>query len=142
MSNILGIGTDIVAVERFVAWSTYSEAKLLRIFSRNELADCLREDGTYFPERLAARFAAKEAFYKALSNALFDLSYTQKNFSLLAICTMVAVDKNNEWQLPLLKVDWQAIGLLIQKSIPSIQTHLSLSHEKKIAQAFVVLSLG
>jgi holo-[acyl-carrier protein] synthase len=68
---ISGIGTDIVAVERFQRFVDENNSSLLRrLFTSNELELCARRK-----ERvscLAARFAAKEAFLKALGIGLRD----------------------------------------------------------------------
>ena len=137
---ILGIGTDLVRVERFAAWAHYPSTKIERIFSAAELQDCLLQNGQYSPEKLAVRFAAKEAFYKALSAALFKLELTDSTFSLLATCKAVSVSKDNSWDLPQLVIDWSVIGQLVKKAVPQMQAQLSISHETTLAVAFVTLS--
>lgn len=66
---ILGIGIDIVEIDRFKGWSHKSSSELSRIFSQREI-DYACECPLKSAERFAARFAAKEALYKALSQAL------------------------------------------------------------------------
>ena len=61
--EIVGIGTDIVEVERIKAFAQKPNA-LERIFSEEEIAYCQARKNCY--EHLAVRFAAKEAVYKAL----------------------------------------------------------------------------
>lgn len=62
------VGIDIVDIERFRAFSMKSHARLLaRIYRPEELAYCLSAADP--AQRLAARFAAKEAVIKALSQA-------------------------------------------------------------------------
>jgi len=68
---IAGIGTDIVAIERFQRFLDSNNTPLLhRLFSERELATCnaRKEKATC----LAGRFAAKEAFLKALGTGLRD----------------------------------------------------------------------
>lgn len=139
--SILGIGTDIVAVERFTLWAEYPEHKLLRIFVREELADCMLSNSLYCSERLAVRFAAKEAFYKALSSALLALNCTKKSFSLLSICSLVHVIKEPVWQVPQLKVDWIAFNGIVGVQLSQLKVHLTLAHEQQAAVAFVIISL-
>jgi holo-[acyl-carrier protein] synthase len=56
------VGIDLVAVESIAASvRTHGERYLRRIFTEQELADCAGA-----PERLAARYAAKEATLKVL----------------------------------------------------------------------------
>ncbi len=137
---ILGIGTDLVEVARFAPWQKYPLAKLERVFANAELADCVMADGSYEPEKLAVRFAAKEAFYKALSAALIELNCTEHSFSLLSISTFIAVIKSDPWQVPRLVVDWSSLEALIGASLPPLSIHLSLSHERAMALAFVIVA--
>jgi holo-[acyl-carrier protein] synthase len=64
------VGCDVVAVQRVRDLLTERSGARARIFSEQELADVLRgdvdPDGDIAVERLAARFAAKEATRKAL----------------------------------------------------------------------------
>ena len=165
---ICGIGTDIVNITRFHSWVDYPQERLLKIFSAQELVDCstvplasirqaqgerilnpfvvseaLAESNPYepailIPEKLAARFAAKEAFFKALSATLERKGLTQKEFSLSFICHTVSVTQT-PWGAPQLAIDWQIISKKIDHSLPTLSTHLSLSHDGSIALAFVVI---
>jgi len=67
----LRIGLDLVAVET-VAQSLRGEHRdhyLARIYTEREVDDCRGHSGRIEAERLAARFAAKEAAIKALPGA-------------------------------------------------------------------------
>ena len=68
---ILGIGIDSVEIKRFEPWTSYSKNRLARIFSEHEITYSL-SNPKKAAERLAARFAAKEAFFKALSQSFPD----------------------------------------------------------------------
>lgn len=60
------VGIDLVAVESVEeSVRAHAERYLGRIYTERELHDCRTADGVD-PERLAARFAAKEAALKAL----------------------------------------------------------------------------
>lgn len=60
------VGIDLVAVDSVrEALATHGEHYLTRIFTPSEIADCGGTDAPE-PERLAARFAAKEAALKVL----------------------------------------------------------------------------
>ncbi len=61
--EIVGLGTDLIEVERIKAFAEKPGA-LERIFSEEEIAYCLARKNRY--QHLAVRFAAKEAVYKAL----------------------------------------------------------------------------
>lgn len=68
---IHGIGTDIVAIERFQRFIDENNTTLLdRLFTPQERQYCSpRKNGA---SSYAARFAAKEAFLKALGTGLRD----------------------------------------------------------------------
>jgi holo-[acyl-carrier protein] synthase len=64
---ILGIGIDIIEIERIKkSVDEYGESFLKKIYTKTELDYSLPKTNKY--QHLAARFAAKEAIYKALSN--------------------------------------------------------------------------
>ena len=61
------LGIDLVAVEDVEeSLHVHAERYLERIYSPRELADCRTASGVIAAERLAARFAAKEAAIKVL----------------------------------------------------------------------------
>ena len=68
---IFGIGTDITKISRFEKWVTNPEM-MSRFFNEKEYS----ESGTVAArcEHAAARFAAKEAFSKALGTGLCGFS--------------------------------------------------------------------
>lgn len=64
---ILGIGIDIIEIERIKqSVDNYGEQFLNKIYTKRELEYSLGKSNKY--QHLAARFAAKEAIYKALSS--------------------------------------------------------------------------
>ncbi len=66
---ILGIGIDITEVDRVrVIMERYGDRFLQRIFTGNEIRYCSSKRNV--AERLAARFAAKEAASKALGTGM------------------------------------------------------------------------
>jgi len=134
---IYGVGTDIVKNDRFKSWQDFSHDKFLRVFSEDELASCQKESGYNFAS-LGVRFAAKEAFFKALSATLVRLCLTKNEFSFLFVCKHVRVGKT-VWDVPILEVDWKAIEQQIDHSLPKLRVELSLSHEQDYSVAFVVI---
>ena len=64
---VIGIGIDIIEIERIKkSIVTYGDSFLNKVFTTNEINYCLAKNNKY--QHLAARFAAKEAIYKALSS--------------------------------------------------------------------------
>jgi holo-[acyl-carrier protein] synthase len=68
------VGIDLVSVDAVrEAIDTHAERYLERVYTERELADCTSPQGVD-PERLAARFAAKEAALKVLRAGEVGLS--------------------------------------------------------------------
>ena len=66
---IYGVGTDIVAIKRLQGmWDRHGEKALQRLLAPKEIADFVKaaDKGRF----LAKRFAAKEAFSKALGTGI------------------------------------------------------------------------
>lgn len=137
---VCGVGIDIAEMARFESFQRYSRERLLEIFSESELSQCEKEYTLLAPinQFYASRFAAKEAFYKALTHSLFLLGYTKRSFSFAFARKQVEVVKTT-WDLPMLKVNWKALGDKIGAELPTFKAHLSISHEKTHAIAVVVL---
>lgn len=135
---ILGIGTDIVKVSRFNSWKNLDKNKFRHLFSEQELKLCYKKANLDY-QSLASRFAAKEAFYKALSSSLIKLNLNKKEFLFLFSCKNVEILKE-EWGVPKFKINWDAFEEKIGIKIPQLNVDLSISHEKKYAIAFVVIS--
>ena len=134
---ISGCGTDLVAVARLEPWQKFTDKQLFKVFVPEELL-AIRADGTWSSQRAAAYFALKEAFYKALSNAMVATQKIGHDVSFQQICPLICIQKNS-WGIPEISVDWQAITDLTGFS-QQWQVHCSYSHERDYAIAFVVLS--
>ena len=128
---IVGIGTDAVEIKRFEHWSTYTQKKLKRIFSEEEISYSLKNK-CKSAERFAARFAAKEAFYKAISHA----QQPKTLFNFISMCPHVYIKNKNN--IPHLCVTWEKIG----PEQKQYKAHLSVAHTGNMAIAFVVLELA
>lgn len=64
---VIGIGIDIIEIERIKkSVDDYGDSFLNKVYTKNELDYCLAKHNKY--QHLAARFAAKEAIYKALAS--------------------------------------------------------------------------
>ncbi len=120
---ILGIGIDIVEVQR-LRKERVTEGFLERILHPDEFHYILtsREDPA---SSAAARFAAKEAFGKALGTGI-------RGFSLKDV--KVSHDREGK---PLLVLEGRARDLFEQRG--GVHMHLSLSHEHHYACAVVVI---
>ncbi|MBN1646573.1 MAG: holo-ACP synthase [Spirochaetales bacterium] len=120
---ILGLGIDIVDAGRIKKWQE-SAGLLERYFSDREI-DIAKKKGKDYMLSLAARFAAKEAFGKALGTGLADIRLRD-----------IAVE-NNERGKPVLVLTDTA-----QKAFNDFgggHLHISLTHEKNNAVAVVII---
>jgi holo-[acyl-carrier protein] synthase len=120
---ITGIGIDIVHIKRMERW--LSNTKLLQRFFHPDEIEFSLSLGKNASQTLAARFAAKEAFGKALGTGLANLKLAE---------IMVINNNNGKPELKLLGSAQKAL----EKS-GADKVHISLSHEKENALAMVVL---
>jgi holo-[acyl-carrier protein] synthase len=65
---VIGIGIDIIDVERVRKLAEKNPRFLERIFTSKEIDYCLKKKNKY--QHLAARFAVKEAFFKAIGKRI------------------------------------------------------------------------
>jgi holo-[acyl-carrier protein] synthase len=123
---ILGIGVDIVSIDRMRHW--WDNPRLLhRFFHRDEIDSVLeRKSGAVLS--LAARFAAKEAFGKALGTGMREL--VLKDIQVF----------NSHNGKPMMRIEGSAERAFSQMGGKRI--HLSLTHEEDSAVAMVVIEGG
>jgi phosphopantetheine--protein transferase-like protein len=129
ITTVQGIGIDAVDIARFAHWQTYSDTKLSRIFSAEEIAYC-RVSTIKSAERFAARFAAREALYKALCQA-----YPDEKWLFLRLCKNVTISHRSHGQ-PEITVNWEKLTPLFTKK-PHIL--LSLTHTNTLAMAWLMV---
>lgn len=73
MGRRLAVGIDLVQVPRFTRAVQRWPALLHRMFTDAEIDTCMSSSNRH--ERLAARFAAKEAAFKALGHGWPEIAY-------------------------------------------------------------------
>jgi len=122
---IIGIGIDITEVTRMKrAIERSGERFLKRVFTEGELHSC---KGRREPcQHLAARFAAKEAAMKALSTG-WSSGVTWKDIEVIT----------DESGAPRLTFAGEAQRIF--RKIGGRKAHLSLSHQKDLASASVII---
>ncbi len=126
--SIYGIGTDIVEVSRVSGiYARHGARFALHVLTASEMSEYA---SAQFPERfLAKRFAAKEAFSKAIGTGLRG-KVTLTNIRV----THDALGKPGLDFEPALQALVSACGIT--------HCHLSISDEKELVAAFVVLEQG
>ncbi len=118
-----GIGTDITEVKRFEKWVKNPEM-LQRFFNEKEMSSAKSDSAKC--QHYAARFAAKEAFSKALGTGI-------TGFNLKDVYIT-----NNSEGAPLLNIEGAALSLMNER-LGNCNAFVSLSHEKEYAIAYVIL---
>ena len=122
---IVGTGVDIAEVKRIqAAVNRFGERFLKRVFTPAELRYCMAKPNA--AERLAARFAAKEAGMKAIGTGL-RLGVTWQDVEVLRM----------PGQRPVLQFHGKAAEFAARLGCK--RTHLSLSHTKEQAIAHLIL---
>jgi holo-[acyl-carrier protein] synthase len=120
---IVGFGIDAVFIPRLEKWA--GNPKLLeRFFHPDEIQAC-RERGKGMLHSLAVRFAAKEAFGKALGTGL-------AGFGLKDIAVTGRTGK-----APVLELFGNAFAMMRERG--AVKAHVSLTHEGDTAFAAVIL---
>jgi holo-[acyl-carrier protein] synthase len=127
--KIFGIGTDIVNIQRMKKiLNNKSNNFKKRIFSKNEINYCEKKKNSF--SYFAKRFAAKEAFSKALGTGIRK----GINFKDIEIF-------NDDFGKPSIKLKgFTAIFLKKKIKKKKYTIYLSLSDEQTFAQATVIVS--
>ena len=124
MSKIFGAGIDLIEISR-INKSIKNKNFIDRIYSKSEIqkARSLKIKSSYF----AKRFAAKEAFSKAIGTGISE-GISFKEISVV----------NNIKGKPTIKLSGKTKNIVLKK-IKKAKVYLSLSDEKKYAIAMVII---
>jgi holo-[acyl-carrier protein] synthase len=126
--SIFGIGTDIVSIDRMKK-SLKNKKFIKRVFNDKEILKCKKIKN--FNNCFAKRFAAKEAFSKALGTGISNgIKFNE---------IIVLNKKSGKPFINLVGVTKQILKKKFKGKKSKIS--LSLSDEKKYAVAFVAISL-
>jgi holo-[acyl-carrier protein] synthase len=122
---VFGIGTDIIEVKRMQRHLENNDALRMKLYTDGERAYCERANVMKY-QSYAARFAAKEAFFKALGTGYrYGMAFHEIEVM------------NDELGKPFIKPHGKVKEYLETNKVKHI--HLTISHVKKMASAFVVL---
>lgn len=122
---VVGIGTDIFEVKRIKERITKEPSFIKGIYTENEITYC--EKLRFKEQHYAARYAAKEAFLKAIGTGWRN----GIKFNEIEIL-------NDELGKPEIKLTGKAREIV--KSIKGDSVHISLSHTKDLAIAFIIIN--
>lgn len=119
----IACGTDIIEIDRIKKSIENVGSKFVNeIYTKNEIAYCESKKNMKY-QHYAARFAAKEAAFKAVSNFLkqkYDITW--KNIEIIN-------NKMNKPEIKFIKVKFEQI----------VSIDISISHCKQYAVATVVI---
>lgn len=123
---VAGIGTDIIEVERIRKFISEESGRLDGVYTPAEIAYCTAKR---FPEQhFAARFAAKEAFMKALGTGWRD----GIRFADVEIV-------HDDLGKPTIVLTGKAREVLEKMVSSSYNMHVSMAHLKQFATATVII---
>jgi holo-[acyl-carrier protein] synthase len=121
---IIGTGIDIIEVERIALRVGRDSGFRDLVFSKNEIMYC---ESKAFPfQHFAARFAAKEAFLKAVGTG-WDTGLSFHEIEII----------NDPKGKPIIRISGETEKQLLPLGIRTI--HVSMSHLKSTATAVVIL---
>ena len=125
--KIFGIGTDIVKVDR-IKKLINKKSFLNRLFNKYEILKCKKKK--YSSNCLAKRFAAKEAFSKALGTGISR----GINFNEIVVLN----EKNGK---PFIRLIDKTKKIVERKIKKKYKISLSLTDEENYAVAFVTITI-
>ena len=125
--KLFGIGTDIVQINRLKK-ILKNKSSMSRLFNKDEISKCQRTKKSF--NCFAKRFAAKEAFSKALGTGISKGIYFNQ--------IVVLNEKNGKPFIKLFDQTKKKVEKKLKKKKNKIS--LSLTDEKKYAVAFVTIS--
>ena len=120
---IVGIGIDLIEIEK-IAKDLHSDVYLRKVFTESEIAAC--KNAVNSAERFAGKFAAKEAFMKAIGNGIRQ-----------GVWFMQIEVLNRENGQPYVQVSGEAEIQLNELDVTNI--HVSITHTKNTAAAVIIL---
>jgi len=128
LSMIYGIGVDLVDIERIArAWSRWGVRFEKRCFTEHEVEFC--RSRPHPDASLAMRFAAKEAFSKAVGLGLRTSQLLWRDIEV----------RHNRRGKPYFEL--YGTALEVARKLELTASHLTLTDEKGLAQAFVIVEV-
>ena len=129
---IVGVGVDIAEVDFWrQAVRDPTTSVIEGTFTDTEQKDA-RAGVAETAQRFATRFAAKEAFLKAIGTGRFGIPPMRNSIALTEIEVL-----SDAWGRPKLTLHGEALNVAKERGVTT--QHLSLSHERQFVVAMVIL---
>lgn len=126
---VRGIGVDMTEIKEVRRLAEATEGAFAeKTFTEKEREDALKATNRW--EYLAARFAAKEAVFKALAHLTREKTFDFRKIEI----------RNHEDGTPYVVLTTMLQAMLRDAGVEKI--HISLTHEKEYACAFVIAESG
>lgn len=122
---IIGVGIDIIEIERIKEALENNKGFLEKIFTNNEIEYLKRRNMR--PEYAAGRFASKEAVAKALGTGFREFSFKDIEIDRTSLGKPVVILKKKAKK--------------IASRMGKYKIHLSISHSKYNAVAYAILEV-
>ncbi len=122
---VIGVGIDLVSVSEFEAQLRQPGTTMMSSFSAGE-----RRDAGSDTRSLAARWAAKEAVFKAFSSSFYGRRPAEKEIGAREVEVV-----SDAWGRPSVRVH----GRIAADLGPDARIHLSLTHDGDMAGAVAVI---
>ncbi len=134
---MITIGTDLVHIPGFAEQLAQPGSSFMDVFGAGERRLASSRSGNRHAEHLAGRWAAKEAFIKAWSQALYGQPPVIAEESVDWAQIEVRADR---WGRVALTIA-PALAVIVKESIGEFNTALSISHDGDYATATCVLTI-
>ena len=135
---MIAIGTDLVHIPAFAEQLAQPGSSFMDVFSAGERRLASTRTGPRNAEHLAGRWAAKEAFIKAWSQAIYGqppvIPEEQVQWALIEV-------RADRWGRVALDIA-PALAEQVRGSVGEFSTSLSISHDGDYATAVCVLTCG
>ncbi|GAB9462831.1 hypothetical protein Gpo141_00000314 [Globisporangium polare] len=150
-TKVFGVGVDIAHIPRFAdCFARHGERFLRRAFHPSEVAEFRSKPAAAQPGFLASRWAVKEATYKAFQRyrvlfpeiRLVKQSPSDNDSASAAdakIFTPVQTKLSVAESSQALRLEFNGETLALAEQLSLVDPHVSISHDKDYAIAYVVL---
>lgn len=134
---MISIGTDLVHISAFAEQLAQPGSSFMEVFSAGERRKANERQGIRYAEHLAGRWAAKESFIKAWSQAIYGQPPVIAEEAVVWRDIEVRADAWGRVAIELAP----GLAAVVRESIGEFSSSLSISHDGDYAVATCVLTI-